>query len=262
MKITIRSRIFFTCLILVLTGQPLAQTSSFNPVTTEMLTNPSPDDWLMLGRTYDEQRFSPLDEVNRDNVDELQMVWSRGMPDGTQQTIPTVYDGVMYLISPINSVVAMDATNGDLIWEYNREAPEGVRLSAIRGISSKSLAIYHDMIYYTSPDGYLVALDAKDGSVRWEVESYEPGSGSKNSSAPIVVEGNVITARACRNYANCYIGANDAMTGEEVWRFHTAAGEGDYGGDSWGNVPTENRVASPWGLPGSYDPDSGLIYWG
>ncbi|NIN35013.1 MAG: PQQ-binding-like beta-propeller repeat protein, partial [Gammaproteobacteria bacterium] len=93
----------------------------------------------------------------------------------------------------------------------------------------KSIAIYHDMIYYTSPDGFLVALDAKNGTVRWEVESYEPGSGAKNTSAPIVVEGNVITARACRNQANCYIAANDAMTGEEVWKFYTAAGDDDPG---------------------------------
>jgi alcohol dehydrogenase (cytochrome c) len=263
MKTNNKQSLIFSCsLILLFTGQALAQISNFNPVTREMLTKPSPDDWLMLGRTYDEQRFSPLNEITRDNVDGLQMVWSRGMPDGTQQTIPIVYNGIMYVVSPTNSVVALDATDGDLVWKYNREAPSGVRLSAIASTSSKSLAIYHDMIYYTSPDGYLVALDARDGSVRWEVESYEPGSGSKNSSAPIVVEGNVITARACRNYANCYIAANDAMTGEETWRFHTAAGEGDFGGDSWGNVPTEKRVASPWGLPGSYDPDNGLIYWG
>ncbi len=198
-----KPQVLFFTILLIFTGPLAAQNNNFSPVTGDMLANPDPADWLMLGRTYDEQRFSPLDEINRDNVDDLQMVWSRGMPDGTQQTIPIVYNGVMYVVSPINSVVALDATNGDVIWEYNREAPEGVRLSSIRGTSSKSLAIYHDMIYYTSPDGYLVALDARNGNVRWEVESYEPGSGAKNTSAPIVVEGNVITARACRDYANC-----------------------------------------------------------
>ena len=75
----------------------------------------------------------------------------------------------MWFHQPIQ-LLPLNATNGDLVWEYNREAPSGVRLSAIAGTSSKSLAIYHDMIYYTSPDGYLVALDARDGSVRWEVE--------------------------------------------------------------------------------------------
>jgi alcohol dehydrogenase (cytochrome c) len=239
-----------------------AQPREFKPVSTEMLVSPYPGDWLMLGRTYDEQRFSPLDQVNRETVSQLRMVWSRGFPAGTQSTIPIVYDGVLYVVSPIDSVLALDATTGDLVWQYEREWVPGIRSAVAASTSSKSLAIYHDMIYYTSADGYLVALDARDGKVRWEIESYDPDSGAKNTSAPIVVEGNVITARACRDYANCFIAAHDAITGKEVWKFFTAAAEGDPGGDSWGDVRTEKRVASPWGLPGSYDPVKRLIYWG
>ncbi len=238
------------------------QAEEFAPVTTEMLESPDPSDWLMLGRTYDEQRFSPLDQVNKSNVKQLRMAWTRGLPAGTESTIPIVYDGVLYVVSPVNSVLALDATTGDLIWEYARETGPEFALPLLAATSSKSLAIYHDMIYYTSPDGYLVALDVRDGSVRWEVESYVRYSGAKNTSAPIVVEGNVITARACRDHANCYISAHDAMSGNEVWRFYTAPGEGEPGGDSWGDVPTAKRVASLWGLPGSYDPAKGLIYWG
>lgn len=240
----------------------IAQTQEFIPVTTEILLSPDPGDWLMLGRTYDEQRFSPLDQINKDNVAQLRMVWSRGLPAGAESTIPIVYDGVLYVVSPINSVLALNATTGDLIWEYEREFVASIRTVASASTSSKSLAIYHDMIFYTSSDGYLVALDARDGSVRWEVESYDADSGAKNTSAPIVVEGKVITARACSDQANCFIAAHDAMTGREVWKFFAAAAEGDPGGDSWGNVPTEKRVASLWGLPGSYDPVKRLIYWG
>jgi alcohol dehydrogenase (cytochrome c) len=242
-----------------------AQNNNFKPVTNEMLINPNADDWLMNGRTHDQTRYSPLDQINRNNVNALDMVWARGLPDGTTETIPIVYDGIMYVISPINSVVALDATTGDLVWEYERESDPSVRVSSIATTSSKSLAIYHDMIYYTSADGYLVALDARDGSVRWEVESYEPGFG-RNTSAPIVVEGKVITGRACSNHANCYIAANDAMTGEYVWKFHTTAAEGEFGGDTWGEgdakVPSEKRKASTWGMPGSYDPNKQIIYWG
>lgn len=234
----------------------------FEPVTTSMLETPAPDDWLMLGRTYDEQRFSPLDQIDESNVSSLRMAWTRGLPVGSESTIPIVYDGVLYVVSPINSVLALDATDGDLIWEYARKTGPEFAPQLLASISSKSLAIYHDMIYFTSSDGYLVALDARDGSVRWEVESYVPYSGAKNTSAPIVVEGNVITARACTNQANCYISAHDAMTGDEIWKFYTAPGEGEPGGDSWGAVPTAKRVASLWGLPGSYDPTKGLIYWG
>ena len=239
-----------------------AQGDSFEPVTTEMLVSPDPGDWLMLGRTYDEQRFSPLGQVNKDNVSDLRMAWTRGLPAGTESTIPIVYAGVMYLVSPINSVLALDATTGDLVWEYKRQGDERVNLAAVRGTSSKSLAIYHDLVFYTSPDGYLVAINARDGSVRWEVESYEPGSGASNTSAPIVVEGKVITARACKDQANCFIAAHDALTGEEAWKFYTAPAEGEPGGDTWGDVPTAKRVASLWGLPGSYDPKKRLIYWG
>src|ERR1700730_7710000 len=101
-----------------------AQTSDFTPVTREMLANPSPTDWLMINRTYDEQRFSPLDQINRDNVGQLQMVWSRGMPAGTNETVPIVYRGVMYTVSPGAGVMALDATNGDLVWKYLREYPK------------------------------------------------------------------------------------------------------------------------------------------
>ena len=240
----------------------VAMGEEFEPVTTEMLERPDSSDWLMLGRTYDEQRFSPLDEVNRSNVSALRMAWTRGLPAGAESTIPIVYDGVLYVVSPVNSVLALDATSGDLVWEYARKTGSGFALQMLAGISSKSLAIYHDMIYFTSSDGYLVALDARDGSVRWEVESFICYSGARNTSAPIVVNGKVITARACKDRANCYISAHDAMTGEEVWKFYTAAGEDEPGGDSWGDVPSAKRVASLWGLPGSYDPANGLIYWG
>jgi alcohol dehydrogenase (cytochrome c) len=251
-------------LLLSISANPLvvAQTREFEPVSTEMLVNPSPNDWLMLSRTYDEKRFSPLSQIKRDNVGQLRMVWTRGLPSGAQSTIPIVYQGVMYVVSPINSVLALDATSGDLVWEYERKFVPGIRSALAASTSSKSLAIYHDMIFYTSSDGYLVALDARDGSVRWEVESFDAGSGAKNTSAPIVVEGKVITARACTDYANCFIAAHDAMTGEEVWKFHTSPAQGEPDGDSWGDVPTEKRVASPWGLPGSYDPEKRLIYWG
>jgi alcohol dehydrogenase (cytochrome c) len=239
-----------------------AQSSDFTPVTQAMLENPSDDDWLMLSRTFDQQRYSPLAQINQNNVSQLRLAWSRGLTGGMQQTIPIVYNGVMYVVSPVASILALDATNGDLIWEYNRTTDPRVSQARIEMTSAKSLAIFADLVYFTAPDGYLVALNARDGSVRWEVLAHEPDSGAKHTSAPIVVEGKVITGRACQNYASCYLAAHDAITGKEIWKFYTAAAEGQPGGDSWGKVPTENRNASLWGLPGSYDPVRKLIYWG
>ena len=96
----------------------VAQVENFAPVTQEMLENPSPNDWLMFNRTYDAQRFSPLNQINKQNVDRLRMVWSRGLPEGTQETIPTVDGGVLYTILPGAGVLAVNAATGDQIWEY------------------------------------------------------------------------------------------------------------------------------------------------
>src|SRR5258707_13510708 len=131
-----------------------AQVIDFRPVTDAVLANPDPADWLMLSRTFDQQRFSPLNQINKSNVGQLRMAWSRGLPNGTQESTPIVYRGVMYLYVPGAGIQAVDATNGDLIWEYRRNYPADV--SGIRA-RSKSIAIYEDMIYFAAPDGFMVA---------------------------------------------------------------------------------------------------------
>src|SRR5712691_10566462 len=151
----------------VLATHASAQTSNFRPVTEATLASPDPADWLMMNRTFDEQRFSPLNQINKSNVGQLRMAWARGLPNGTQESVPIVYRGVMYLYAPGAGIQAVNATNGDLIWEYQREYPQGVNARAAR---SKSLGIYEDMIYFTAPDGFLVALDAQTGKLRWETK--------------------------------------------------------------------------------------------
>src|SRR5438477_12442994 len=105
----------------------LTQVKTFVPVTQEMLLNPGPEDWLMFSRTYDAQRFSPLKQVTKQNVNQLTLAWSRhlGGP-GQTETIPTVYRGVMYVNAPGAIVDAIDATDGYLIWEYKRHVPAHV----------------------------------------------------------------------------------------------------------------------------------------
>jgi alcohol dehydrogenase (cytochrome c) len=232
-------------------AQTIGQVRDFVPVTDQMLLNPGPNDWLMGSRTYDNQRFSPLDQINRGNVSRLRMAWARGMVAGTQETIPIVYRGVMYVITPSPSVQALDATNGDLLWEYRRPGS---------GSSAKTLSIYDDLVFWTAPDSSVIALDARSGQVRWEVKADIRG----HSGGSIVVDGKVITNGRCLKRASCYISAYDARTGKEAWRFYTAAGKDDPVGDqSWGTgAPEEGRQSSPWGLPGSYDPVLKTTYWG
>ena len=237
-----------------------AQEPEYTPVTDAMLLNPDPADWLMINRTFDEQRFSPLDEINRDNVGQLAMAWSRGLPRGAQETTPIVYDGIMYLVAPGAGILALDATSGDQIWEYWREVPdEAVDYVNVR---TKNIAIYSDLVFYPAPDGYLVALDVRTGQVRWETQVFELDSSTRHTGGVLVADGKVITNRTCSERGGCFIVAHDALTGEEVWKFYNTAAPGTPGGDSWGEVPVEDRVASSWGLPGSYDPERKLTIWG
>jgi alcohol dehydrogenase (cytochrome c) len=235
-----------------------AQAPEFRPVTDSVLANPDPADWLMISRTFDQHRFSPLDQINKNNVGQLRMVWSRGLPPGTQETTPTVYRGIIYMFVPGASVQAIDGTNGDLIWEYQRDYPKGVNPQAAR---NKNIGIYEDMIYFAAPDGVLIALDAKTGAVRWETKV---DNGGQTAGGMLVADGKVITSRTCEmaKRENCFISAHDAKTGKELWKFYVTAAPGEPGGDTWADMPVEQRAAGPWGLPGSYDPKRKLIYWG
>jgi alcohol dehydrogenase (cytochrome c) len=231
------------------------------PVTTEMLRNPSPDDWLMYSRTYDAQRFSPLAQIDRSNVARLAKAWTKPLPAGSIEVIPLVYRGVMYVLAPGGReggtrVLALNAATGDVLWEYR---PEGVASSR-----SKALALYGDMLYYTAPAAAgepnpVIALDAATGKVRWST----PVTVETHTAGAIVVEGRVISGRTCNSVReNCYISALDAETGAEAWRFYTTPDKGEPGDESWAGAPPSSRRAAAWGLPGGYDPARRLVYWG
>ena len=175
----------------------MAQNDEFRPISEETMQNPDPSDWLMINRTYDQQRFSPLEQIDRDNVAQLGLAWSRGLPPGTQETTPIVYDGVMYLAQPGSSVLAEDATTGDELWSYRRRIPEEAVEFVGRPESArtKNIAIFDDMVYYPAPDGFIVALDARTGDVRWETRVFEPETGTQHTGGVLVADGKVITNR-------------------------------------------------------------------
>ena len=231
------------------------------PVTDAMLRDPDPADWLMYSRTYDAQRYSPLDQINRANVGSLQRAWTKPLPAGPLEIIPLVHRGVMYLTTPGSRdggsrVVALNAATGAPLWEY---VPPDTAASRI-----KALAIYGDMIYYTAPapngqPNPVIALDAATGKVRWQT----PVTVETHTAGAIVAAGKVISGRACNTArSNCYIAAHDARTGKEVWRFYTSPAAGEPGDASWGGTPVDERRAAAWGLPGTYDPVRRLVYWG
>ena len=225
-----------------------AQVKNYTPVTREMMLNPSPDDWLMMSRTYDEHRFSPLNQINKQNVSKLQMVWSRGLTPGIHEHIPLVHQGVMYVANP-GGLEALDATNGDLLWEYKQK---------MAGRVGRTMSIFEDLVIYAPPDRTLTALDAKTGQVRWQT----PTGAGVSSSGPKVIDGKVIAGIQAGRDGRASVLCLDARTGKELWRFYTAPGAGEPGDETWGGMPVDKRVANPWGLPGSYDPVRKRIYWG
>ena len=238
------------------------------PVTDEMLRAPDPGDWLMAYRTYDMQAFSPLDQIDRDNVHRLQVAWMRAMEEGPQQIRPLVYDGVMYVAHPAEGdhLQAWDATTGDLLWDYQRPPPADLREHVRFGNRTRHLAMYGTNLFHLTSDAQLLALDLGTGALDWLNGTADYRDGITHSSGAVIVNGQVISGRTCDPSsltARCFIAAHDAGSGEERWRVYTAAGADDPGGVTWGDLPVAGRVhVSPWGVPGSYDPELDRLYWG
>ena len=261
----------FACAALTIaTGVPSqAQVERFTPVTDAMLQNPAPEDWLMWRRTLDSWGYSPLDQVDRDNVDELRMVWSRALnAPGRQQGTPLVYDGVMYMPNPSDVIQAIDAATGDLTWEYRRSLPDDVCEFLITSLcaTNRNLAIYGNLIIDTSVDDYVFALDATSGQMVWETQILDYTKNPANqTSGPIIANGKVISGRSCTPRGGpeaCVITAHDARTGVELWRRRTIPAPGEPGNETWGDVPYEDRKHVGTWMPPSYDPELNLIYIG
>ncbi len=241
--------------------------ADFVPVTDAMLHDPDPADWLMWRRTLDSWGYSPLDQVTRENVDELRMVWSRALAPGSQQGTPLVYDGVLYMPNPRDLIQAIDAATGDLQWEYRRQLPDDIG-EYLGGLvaTKRNIAIYANLIIDTSADDYVLALDATTGEVVWETQVLDYRQNpALQTSGPIIADGKVISGRSCRANSGpegCVITAHDARTGQELWRRRTIPAPGEPGDETWGGVPfDERRHVGTWMVP-SYDPTLHLIYIG
>ena len=246
--------------------QPAASTD-FPPVTDGMLQNPAPSDWLTWRRTLDGWGYSPLDEVTRENVDELQMVWTRALANGNGEGTPLAYDGVLYVPSSGDVIQAIDAVTGDLRWEHRRDLPDDVYdFVGGNARNNRNIAIYDRLIINTSDDDYAFGLDATTGEIAWETQIFDyTVTPAGHSSGPIIADGKVISGRSCRPLGgpeSCVIVAHDALTGEELWRRRTVPAPGEPGDETWGGVPFEERIHVGTWMPPSYDPELRLIYQG
>ena len=231
------------------------------PVTDALLQDPPPGDWLSWRRTRNSHGYSPLDQVTRDNVDELQLAWVLAIREGNNQTTPLVHDGVMFLASPGNVVQAIDALTGDVIWEYRSPLPED---APQRG-ATRTLAFYGDKVYLATHDAALVALDARTGTEVWRTVKADYTQGFNQRGGPVIANGVVVSGiNGCQRYKaqTCFITGHDPDTGEELWRTSTIALPGDPNNASWGDTPPYLRAGGDMWIPGSYDADLDLFYIG
>ncbi|MDE2905193.1 MAG: PQQ-binding-like beta-propeller repeat protein, partial [Acidobacteriota bacterium] len=243
-----------------------AQDESFVPVTDAMLQDPDPADWLTWRRTLDGWGYSPLEEITRENVGDLRMVWSRALQPGTQEGTPLAYDGVLYMPNPRDVIQAIDAVTGDLLWEHRREIPDDVEDYLFGSATNRNIAIHGNLIIDTSADDHVFALDATTGEPVWEtlILDYRTHPASQ-TSGPIIANGKVFSGRSCMPLGGpdaCVITAHDAATGAELWRRRTIPAPGEPGDETWGGVPFERRAhVGAWMVP-SYDPALDLVYIG
>lgn len=259
----------------------VAEQSSFRPITEAMLGNPDPADWLMWRGGYEGWGYSGLDQISRENVDDLRLIWtfqfapgkpgSRGM-----QGEPLVYDGIMYVRHHNERYTAHDATTGDVIWEYDRPLPEemmgwDVATRADWGVTphrGRGMALYADKLIGHSTDGMIFALDMRTGVLLWENQMTDL-AGQQPSGAPLVFDGRVFMGYDCHadsSLGPCHFSAYDSETGQLQWRWFTSPTRDDPMHSTWGAEPQvfpleTRRNMSAWMTP-SIDTERGLLIFG
>lgn len=235
---------------------------NYTPVSDEMLRDPPAGDWLSWRRTLGGEGHSPLDQVDRKSVGGLKLEWVIAMRDGSNQTTPLVHDGIMYLTHPGNVIQALNASTGELIWEYANVYPAG---SKTLGGPTKNIAIYGDKIFMATYDAALVAIDARSGKQLWKTVKADYREGFTHTAGPIVADGVIVSGiNGCERFVRdgCFITGHDPETGRELWRTSTVALPGDPNEKSWGDVPPHLRAGGDAWIAGSYDPKLKLFFIG
>ena len=238
------------------------EVANFTPVTDELLRNPPPGDWLMWRRTLDGHGYSPLNQITRENVTELRLAWVWAMTEGESQVTPLVHDGVMYLVNPGNVVQALDAKDGNIIWQYRRSFPPDVTR---RTRQARNIAVYRDKIFMATTDAAIIALEARTGKLVWETQKADYTKGFTHTSGPMIANGVVVSGiNGCNRFTEegCFITGHDPDTGAELWRTSTIALPGDPASATWGDIPPALRGGGDTWIPGSYDPELNLFYIG
>jgi alcohol dehydrogenase (cytochrome c)/quinohemoprotein ethanol dehydrogenase len=237
-----------------------------------------PGNWMTYGRTYDEQRFSPLKEINADNVSQLKLAWHLDLDVAhrAQESTPVIVDGVMYITTAWSKVLALDPATGRQIWAYDPGVPGPAGFKACCDVANRGVAVWNGKVFVGTIDGHLVALDAATGKPLWSVLTVDDSRSYTITGAPRVVKGKVIIGSAGSEYqTRGFISAYDAGTGKQVWRFYTVPGEPGKPDGAPSDQVLESKArptwnASSWKMGGggtvwdamAYDPKLDLLYFG
>mgnify|MGYP006081637281 FL=1 len=234
---------------------PLLQ--NYSSVSDELLQNPPDADWLTWRRTYNNLGFSNLDQINRDTVAELELAWHQEVTAGNNMPTPLVHDGIMFLYSAGDVVLALDATNGEMLWRYSHDGD---------AVTSHKfgIALHEDKVLVPTSDLHMVALNARTGEVIWDhAVDVGDNEGYALRSAPTVAGGQVIQGMAASFVpGGGFIFAIDLDTGKETWRFNTLARPDAPGGNTWNNIPLEERQGGSVWNTGAYDAELDLVFYG
>jgi alcohol dehydrogenase (cytochrome c) len=235
--------------------------NALRTVTAAMLQNPPDADWLQWGRTYDGQNFSSLKTITRRNVQNLRPAWRAPLRGGTSMPTPVVHDGVMFLQTIPDTVLALDGSNGQVLWryQYKPDSPSSKKMG---------LALYGDKVLVPTSDLHVLALNARSGALVWD---HPIAAGTQASaraqyqlrSAPLIVGDKAIQGvTSSFSAGGGFILAIDINSGKEIWRFNTIARPGEPGGNTWNGLPLEQRSGGSVWHQGTYDAALNLIYYG
>jgi alcohol dehydrogenase (cytochrome c) len=234
---------------------------NYQPVTAERLKNPEDGNWLMIRRTYDGWGYSPLTEITPANVARLKPVWVFSTGEvRVHEAAPIVNNGVMFVSTPNNQVIAIDARSGNVLWRYRRPRPAG---SSVPHDTSRGVALYGDKVYFAAGEAVLVALDAKTGKEVWTTTVADNKAGYYISLAPLVANGKVMVGASGGEFGiRGFVAGFDLDTGKELWRTFTIPAPGEPGSETWPKGDQWKTGGGSVWVTGNYDPDTNLAYWG
>lgn len=230
------------------------------------------NNWITHGRTYSEQRYSPLDLINAENVGELGLAWYADMDTARgQEATPLVIDGKLYLTTAWSKVKAFDAATGAPLWEFDPEVPGETAVKACCDVVNRGLAAWGDKLYFGTLDGRLIALDRETGKVAWEKVTVDQSQSYTITGAPRIIDGKVLIGNGGAEFGvRGYIAAYDANDGDELWRFYTVPDEPSEDDPEYLKAAAETWSGEWWEMGGggtvwdsmAYDPDLNLLYIG